>query len=60
MTAGAYERDLEEAVRVGAAMREAQRVYFRDRDPAILVRAKALEKQFDEMSARIIGGDLFK
>ena len=40
--------DLKDFVKLVARMRQAQRDYFRSRDPAVLEESKALEREVDK------------
>ena len=49
------------ALRKGVEMRAAQKEFFKTRDRAVLMKSKALEKQFDAMAAAALTNtsDLF-
>lgn len=61
MTGDPVKDRLLECVRVGVAMREAQKQYFKTRNQAALATSKALERQFDDLArfASNAAGDLF-
>lgn len=45
-----------EIIRLGIEMRAAQKVYFRDRTQAALLRSKELERRFDREARRCVDG----
>ena len=46
---------MEAALHVGLQMRRAQRDYFKLRTPAMLIRSKELEAQFDRLTGDALG-----
>ena len=49
-------KDLEDVIRQGVHMRDAQKAYFRERTPTKLSASKACERVFDQMAKEVLGG----